>query len=66
MTQQASKLPDKVASCAHHWLIEGSAGHESRGQCKLCHEVRYFLNSEGVKLKWGAMRSMVLKEKVDG
>ena len=55
MIQQVSKVDSEgeVDSCAHHWLIEDSAGHESRGQCKLCHEVRHFMNSERVALKWG-------------
>ena len=65
MIQQVSKVgsPGEVVSCAHHWLIEGSAGHESRGECKLCHEVRYFMNSEGVGLRWGDAQTKVSWER---
>ena len=31
--------------CVHHWAIENASGPVSRGTCKMCGEVREFLNS---------------------
>jgi len=32
-------------TCKHIWLIETNLGQQSKGICRLCHEVRLFYNS---------------------
>ena len=32
-------------TCCHYWIIETARGPISRGECRVCHEVRDFKNS---------------------
>lgn len=34
-----------ATGCRHYWHIESASGPKSRGVCKICGEVREFLNS---------------------
>ena len=34
-----------IDQCHHHWIIEAANGPKSKGMCKYCGEVRYFLNT---------------------
>lgn len=44
--ENQAKLKDYVVNrCAHYWIIERANGHISRGVCKLCEEIREFVNS---------------------
>jgi hypothetical protein len=36
-------VPDN--QCHHYWIIEVANGPKSKGVCKHCGEVRYFLNT---------------------
>jgi len=38
--------------CTHHWVIDAADGHLSRGECKMCHQVREFENSQ-LATNWG-------------
>ncbi len=37
--------PAAATACRHYWRIESASGPKSRGVCKICGEVREFLNS---------------------
>ena len=34
----------ELAGCQHHWVIDRPAGPVSKGTCRLCGEVRDFMN----------------------
>ena len=38
-------LPELLAMCQHHWLIETANGPASKGHCKLCGAIYTFTNS---------------------
>jgi hypothetical protein len=43
LEKPVEKTPEKT-SCRHHWIIEPALGPTSQGKCKLCGEVKTFLN----------------------
>ncbi len=38
-------LPELLAVCQHHWIIESANGPVSKGHCKLCGRNYVFSNS---------------------
>ena len=46
--EEAPQVASEVSSaptCCHYWIIETARGPISRGECRVCHEVRDFKNS---------------------
>ena len=46
--EEAPQVASEVLSaptCCHYWIIETARGPISRGECRVCHEVRDFKNS---------------------
>jgi hypothetical protein len=43
LEKPVEKTPE-IKTCCHHWIIEPALGPTSQGKCKLCGEVKTFLN----------------------
>lgn len=43
LEKPVEKTPEKQ-TCRHHWIIEPALGPTSEGRCKICGEVKTFLN----------------------
>ena len=43
LEKPVEKTPEK-SICRHHWIIEPALGPTSQGKCRLCGEVKTFLN----------------------
>jgi len=48
-------------TCRHHWVIEPPNGPFSRGECRVCREVRQFKNSIDAVIWVGAKSAPVAK-----
>ena len=36
---------EATEQCHHYWIIEAANGPKSKGMCKYCGEIKYFLNT---------------------
>ncbi|KKN04544.1 hypothetical protein LCGC14_1096250 [marine sediment metagenome] len=63
-------LPEVLAVCQHHWVIESANGPSSKGHCKLCGDSRAFSNSmpmESWERKSTAIgRELALMDRIGG